>query len=283
MFGQTFALPDLGKIGLLVVLEALLSADNALILAIMVRHLPKDQQKRALFYGLLGAFAFRLGAILLASQIRAFWWLQALGAAYLFYLPIKHFIHSATGREVKGAAGAGFWLTVLYADIADLAFAIDSVLVAVAVEPHRDKIWVIYMGAVLGIILLRWAASAFLRLMEKFPVLDHIAYALVGWAGVKLAFLAGHTYEEFFNEKHPRPLPYHLPELHPAVFWGGLALIGVVGSWIAFRHPAPVESPEDKDDAAEQVEEAYPRRKILIEEHECPPFIAPHQENEQID
>jgi predicted tellurium resistance membrane protein TerC len=102
MFGQAFQINDLGTVGFLVLLEALLSADNALILAIIVRHLPKEEQKKALLYGLLGAFALRLAAIVVATQIISFWWLQVLGAFYLLYLPTKHFIQTNSRSQVFG-------------------------------------------------------------------------------------------------------------------------------------------------------------------------------------
>jgi YkoY family integral membrane protein len=250
---------DLGKVALLVVLEALLSADNALILAIIVRHLPKDQQRKALFYGLAGAFVLRIAAIFLAAIILNFWWLQVLGAAYLIYLPVKHFVKHSKGIEVKGAEGAGFWMTVVYADLADLIFAIDSVLVAVAVIDvvrNPGKIWVVYAGAIIGIVLLRFAAGYCLRLLEKYPVLDHIAYALVGWAGVKMLFVGGHTFEKWFNERNPdAPLGFRVPEMHPAIFWGGMALIVGIGLYIAVRNPA--ESPvEEHQGASEALEDA---------------------------
>jgi YkoY family integral membrane protein len=234
MIPQTFETADIGKIGALLILEALLSADNALILAIIVRHLPKDQQKKALFYGLAGAFALRFAAILLAASILNFWWLQLVGALYLIYLPVKHFIKHASGPEVKGREGAGFWMTVIYADLADLAFAIDSVLVAVAIVNRQDKIWVIYAGAGLGIILLRFAAGWCLRLLEKYPVLDHVAYALVGWAGIKLLFVSGHTFGRWWEGKNPgQSLGFAIPEMHPGVFWTGMALIVIFGTFLA--------------------------------------------------
>src|SRR5687768_7163495 len=108
--GQTFEAADAGKVALIVLLEALLSADNALILAIIVRHLPKDQQKRALFYGLAGAFVLRFIAIFLAASILNYWWLQVIGALYLIYLPIKHFVKHASATDHKGAEGSGFWM-----------------------------------------------------------------------------------------------------------------------------------------------------------------------------
>ncbi len=244
--GQTFDASDIGKIGVLLVLEALLSADNALILAIIVRHLPRNQQKKALFYGLAGAFVLRFAAILLAASILNFWWLQVLGALYLIYLPVKHFWKHASLSELKGKSGAGFWMTVLYADLADLAFAIDSVLVAVAVVNSQEKIWVVYTGAVLGIILLRFAAGWCLSLLERYPVLDHVAYALVGWAGVKLLLVGGHTFESWWVKQNPGlSAPVHIPEMHPALFWGGMAAIVLIGLAVALRNPS--DSGKDAD------------------------------------
>jgi YkoY family integral membrane protein len=238
MFNQVFVFGDLGTICLLIALEALLSADNALILAIIVRHLPKDQQKKALFYGLAGAFVLRLGAIVVATSIISFWWLQGMGAAYLIYLPVSHFIKQKKAHH-KGKEGAGFWMTVVYAELSDLAFAIDSVLVAVAIEPHKQKIWVVYVGAVIGIVLLRFAAGYFLKLLEKYPFLDHVAYALVGWAGVKLAIMSAHTFELWFAKRNPGvELPFYVPEMHAAIFWSGIILIAVGGGYLAVKRSA---------------------------------------------
>lgn len=258
MFNQVFETSDIGKVAFLVVLEALLSADNALILAIIVRHLPKPLQKKALFYGMGGAFVFRLAAILTASFIISLWWVQLVGALYLIFLMVKHFIQNAgdDGKKVKGLKGAGFWTTVLYAELADIAFAIDSVLVAVAIEPHKDKIWVVYTGAILGVVLLRFIANAFLKLLEKYPTLDHVAYLLVGWAGFKLAFLGGHTCIRWYNARNPNsPLGFNIPEMSPLVFWTGLALIAGIGGWVAFRK-GPLDIPDDEP------EEVFPEEPL---------------------
>jgi YkoY family integral membrane protein len=79
------------NIATLVFLEGLLSADNALVLAVMVRHLPKAQQKRALRYGIWGAFFFRFIAVLLATTILDYWQFEVVGGVYLLYLAIRHF------------------------------------------------------------------------------------------------------------------------------------------------------------------------------------------------
>lgn len=255
MWGQTFQTGDIAVVAVLVLLEALLSADNALVLALMVKHLPKDQQKRALLYGLGGAFVFRLAAILLAKKILALWWLQLIGAVYLLYLPIKHFINKKSEADVElKVAGKGFWGTVVAVELTDIAFAIDSVLAGVAMVKDGSKIWVIYFGAIIGIVLLRFAASMIVRLLERYPDLDHMAYLLVGWVGVKLALMSGHSYAEFERQRGGRPL-IETPEMSPIVFWVVMTLIAVIGGWHALRNPQPVAEDDPEVLAVEQVEE----------------------------
>ena len=92
---------DFLTIGLLVLLEGLLSADNALVLAILVLGLPREEQRQALRYGIIGAFAFRILATMLAVQLIQFGWVKLVGAAYLLYLTFKHFFG---GRRRAGTA-----------------------------------------------------------------------------------------------------------------------------------------------------------------------------------
>jgi YkoY family integral membrane protein len=249
MFGQTFQLADLAGVGALVVLEALLSADNALVLAIMVRHLPKDEQRKALLYGLAGAFIFRFMAILFAAIVLKQWWLQGLGAVYLLWVPLKHFYSHSRQKEVK-PVGAGFWQTVIAVELTDIAFAVDSILAGVTfIDNKQEKIWVVYFGAIIGIVLLRFAASLFIRLLEKYPFLDHVAYLLVGWVGVKLAFLTGHTYEKY----NPGQLSFNIPEMPTMVFWGVLLAIGIIGTIIAVKRGADFEHvPDDCDETFDE-------------------------------
>src|SRR4029453_11598312 len=88
---------DFITIALLVLLEGLLSADNALVLAILVLGLPRQEQRKALRYGIIGAFGFRILATLLAVQLIAFGWDNLVGAACLLSLTFKHFLgHGGT-------------------------------------------------------------------------------------------------------------------------------------------------------------------------------------------
>lgn len=231
MFGQTFQWADLAGVGALIVLEALLSADNALVLAIMVRHLPRDQQRKALLYGLAGAFTFRFLAILFASIVLKQWWLQGVGAIYLLWVPMKHFYVHSKDRDAKPVGGS-FWQTVVAVELTDIAFAVDSILAGVTfIDNKQDKLWVVYLGAVIGIVLLRFAASMFIRLLEKYPFLDHVAYLLVAWVGIKLAFLAGHTLDKHSDLS----LPFTFPEMPAIVFWSVLIVIAGVGTGVAVK------------------------------------------------
>lgn len=253
-FGQEFHVSDIGTIGVLIILEALLSADNALVLAIMVRHLEPKQRKQALMYGLGGAFVLRTLAIILAASIIKFWWLQLIGAGYLLYLPIKHFITSSQGAETKTKEGMSFWTTVIYLNLVDLAFALDSVVAAVAVVntvQHPNKLWVVVAGAMIGIVLLRFAAGVFIRLLERYPMLDHVAYILVGWAGLKLLFISGHSFEK----DRPGVMPFPIPEMNPWVFWGGMGAIAIGGTLLALRHKAEVPIHEQE---AHDIDDALP-------------------------
>ncbi len=189
--GIDFQYADLLTIGLLVILEGLLSADNALVLAILVLGLPKDQQRKALRYGILGAFAFRILAILLATQLISFGWVKLVGGGYLMWLTISHFfLHGSDAehrRNIKPARAwlglSAFWATVVKVELTDVVFAIDSILVAVAMS---SKTWVIITGGVLGIIAMRMVIGQLLAIVRKYPALVDGAFIIIGWVAIKL-------------------------------------------------------------------------------------------------
>ncbi len=237
---------DLVIVGTLVILEGLLSADNALVLALLVRHLPEQQQRKALLYGLVGAFTLRGIFIMLAGLIMKLWWVCGIGSLYLIFLAGKHFLQrGAHGDENEDGSpkrkGMGFWQTVAVVEMTDIFFAIDSILVAVALVNDPKKVWIVYTGGFLGIVLLRLAAGFFIRLITKYPTLDNMAYGLVGWAGVKLASAS----VDIWALANGRPELHLLPKW---AFWIGFVLILAVGSVLAVRHKPTAE------DEAERVE-----------------------------
>jgi YkoY family integral membrane protein len=187
---------DFVTIALLVALEGLLSADNAMVLAVLVLGLPKGQQKKALRYGILGAFAFRSIAVLLAAFLIRLGWVKLLGAAYLLYLVFRHF-SGGDAEERRTAPPAQswlgmtpFWSTVVKVELTDIVFAVDSILVAVAMSP---KTWVILTGGILGIAMMRRVIGTLLSLVERYPPLVDGAFVIIGWVGTKLLLEYLHT------------------------------------------------------------------------------------------
>ena len=181
---------DFVTVALLVALEGLLSADNAMVLAVLVLGLPKAEQRKALRYGIAGAFGFRTIATLLAVYLIQLGWVKLAGAGYLLYLVYGHFFGSGdagtrrTPRVAQPWFGLSpFWATVVKVEFTDIIFAIDSILVAVAMSP---KLWVILTGGILGIIAMRLVIGQLLSLVQRFPPLVDGAFVIIAWVGIKL-------------------------------------------------------------------------------------------------
>ena len=197
---------DFLTIGLLVALEGLLSADNALVLAILVLGLPKAQQTKALRYGILGAFFFRTVATLLAVYLIQLGWVKLVGAGYLLYLVYRHFGTREEGERrakpvAKPAFGlSAFWATVVKVELTDIVFAIDSILVAVAMSP---KTWVVITGGLLGIVTMRLVIGKLLALVERYPPLVDGAFIVIAWVAIKLLVEYLHT-EGYIHYEIPK-------------------------------------------------------------------------------
>jgi YkoY family integral membrane protein len=235
---------DFLTIALLVLLEGLLSVDNALVLALLVMGLPKREQKKALRYGILGAFVFRILATLFAAYMISVGWVKLVGGAYLLYLSYKHFFshdHATDSRRVPPARPwlgmTAFWATVVKVELTDIVFAIDSILVAVAMSP---KIWVIITGGLLGIAAMRMVTGQLVRIVERYPALVDGAFIIIAWVGIKLLVEWGHS-SGFLHFEIPK--------------WLSLGLIIVIfaASYLyARKHPA---TPNPGDDAYDLLSE----------------------------
>lgn len=191
-------LAALAIIGNLVIIESLLSVDNAAVLATMVGDLPKEQRQKALRYGIIGAYVFRGLCILFASFLIEFWFLKPLGGVYLLYLAYSHLrrrkSHSAETtdgidkqeswlyRRTLGLIGP-FWATVALIELMDLAFSIDNVFAVVA---FTNNLILVCAGVFIGILAMRLVAQAFVLLMGKYPFLETAAFLVIGLLGLKL-------------------------------------------------------------------------------------------------
>lgn len=233
---------------ILIGLEGILSADNALVLAVIAKHLPDGQKKQAINYGIIFAFIFRFGALFAISFIANVWQVQALGAAYLIYLGVKNILSRDEEEEEEDSTtakkGKGFWPTVAKIGAADLVFAIDSILAAVALAlalPNSPipqfggmdggKFIVVLTAGVAGLILIKFAATWFVKLLETRPSLETTAYLIVAWVGVKLAVITlSHEQVGILDTHFAHSLGWTI------VFWGVLLSVAVGGWFLSGRN-----------------------------------------------
>lgn len=204
-------IPSAIVVGNLVIIESLLSVDNAAVLATMVMDLPEKQRDRALKYGIFGAYLFRGLAMLFASFLITIWWLKPVGGLYLLYLVFSWWKDKKAKGEkeaeeeninkdqnwlYKATVGAlgPFWATVALVELMDMAFSIDNIFAAVA---FTDNILLVCLGVFIGILAMRFVAQAFVKLMTKFTFLETAAYVVIGILGLKLTLS---IYEHYFPE-----------------------------------------------------------------------------------
>ena len=236
---------DIVTVLLLVVLEGLLSADNALVLAILVLGLPRRDQRKALRYGIVGAFVFRILATLLAVHLLEVLWVKLIGAAYLLYLSWKHFFGAMEQDEKRGTIRpatpmfglSAFWATVVKVELTDIVFAVDSILVAVAMSP---KLWVIITGGILGIVMMRLVIGQLLTLVRRYPALVDGAFIIIAWVGVKLLM-------EYLHDVHIVEF-----RINKWLSFGLITLIFIV-SYLYARRQGPVADEETVADEAQEL------------------------------
>lgn len=169
----------------LIVMECLLSVDNAVVLAAQTKTLDNEKDRRkALTYGLWGAYLFRFIAIGLGTYLINLWQIKVLGACYLIYLAYAHFFKPDKELEVAtGNKERSFWKTVLSIELMDIAFSVDAVLASLAVA---DNPVVILLGGFVGILCMRGIANIIAHWMDKIPELEGMAYFLIFFIGIKL-------------------------------------------------------------------------------------------------
>lgn len=172
----------------LIVIEGLLSVDNALAIAAMASHLDEKKRRVAMNIGYIGAYGFRVIALLVAGWIIHNPWIKLAGALYLVWLMCAHFAGQKEAAEDEGEAmnvhHRTFASTVTMIALMDLSLSVDNVVAAIALSP--DKLWPVYVGVTIGIISLRLIAGYAVKMIEKFPILEHTAFLLVGYVGLLL-------------------------------------------------------------------------------------------------
>ena len=170
----------------LIALEAVLSADNAIALAAIAQGLGSaEQQRKALNIGLVAAFTLRVVLILTATWVVQFWQFELLGAAYLLWLVFQYFRSDDDGsaHHHHGPRFASLWQAIPMIAVTDLAFSLDSVTTAIAISQER---WLVLTGGAIGVLTLRFMAGLFIRWLDEFVYLEDAGFVTVGLVGVRL-------------------------------------------------------------------------------------------------
>ncbi len=169
----------------LIALEAVLSADNAIALAAIAQGLENRKLRGyALNIGLLIAYVLRITLILTATWVINFWQFELLGAIYLLWLVGRYFLSSdKTDGNKHNFRFDSLWQAIPLIAVTDLAFSLDSVTTAIAVA---DELWLILVGGTIGVLTLRFLAELFIEWLEEFSHLEDAGFITVGLVGLRL-------------------------------------------------------------------------------------------------
>lgn len=218
----------------LILIESLLSIDNAAVLATMVMDLPENQRKRALRIGLILAYVFRGTALIFAGVLIKINWLKLVGGGYLLYLCLHFFYkrifkhehildieQEELATEIKHPRKLPFlnvfWSTVVMVELMDMTFSLDNVFAAVA---FTNNIYLVCLGVFIGIITMRIVAGYFVKLMERFPFLDSVAFLIIGLLGLRLC-------ADFACVYYPENTFCHFLETESADFYFSIGTVAI--------------------------------------------------------
>ena len=229
----------------LVLIESLLSVDNAAVLATMVMKLSKSERGKALRYGIIGAYIFRGVCLFFAAFLIKVWWLKPLAGAYLLYLSVKFFIKPQNKEaDEKAALKEGswlyrgmvkvmspFWATVFMVELMDMVFSLDNVFAAVAFTNNIILVWV---GVFIGILTMRFVAQGFVRLLTHYPFLETSAFVVLGILGLKLVLSLTEHYMK--GSQFSEILSGHNADLLTSAVTVAIFLIPILGC-ILFNYP----------------------------------------------
>ena len=200
----------------IVVIDLVLAGDNAIVIALAARNLPKAHQRRAILWGTVGAVVVRTSltvAVLWLLQVPG---LMLAGGALLVWIAYRLLTGDDGGREHDLAPAASFWAAMRTIVIADAVMGLDNVL-AVAGAAH-GSILLVVLGLVISIPIVVWGSTLVLRWLERFPSLLYVGGAVLAWTAVKM--ITGEPFlQEFFENR--RGLAN---ALYPLVVGGTLGL-----------------------------------------------------------
>jgi YjbE family integral membrane protein len=169
----------------IILIDLVLSGDNAVVIALACRNLPAQQRKLGIFWGVFGAIVLRVVLTFFAVTLLTVTYLKIVGAVLLVWIGIKLILpddHEGS-HEIRASGNLlGAIRTII---VADVVMSLDNVIAVAAAA--RDSLFLLIFGLALSIPLMVWASQLILRLMDRFPVIILIGGGLLGWVGLSMA------------------------------------------------------------------------------------------------
>ena len=234
-------------IGLLKIIgvNIILSGDNAVVIALAARSLPREQQKKAVFWGAGAAVVLRVILTVFAAALLALPWLKIVGSLLLFWIGVKLLIPEDGEDDIK--ASDQLLAAIKTILIADLVMSLDNVIaVAAAAGGHMG---LLIIGLAISIPLVVFGATLLIKLMERFPVIITIGAGLIGWVAGEM-LVADAALKGWFSGigvEYREANPY-LAGVSLEILAGiaGIAIVVLLGKWLGARKEAG-------DDAAQKL------------------------------
>lgn len=200
-----------------------LSGDNAVVIALAARSLPRAEQKRAIAWGSGAAVIMRIALTIVALELLRLPYLKLVGAALLLWIAVQLLIPE-DDAEGHGKANAGFMAAIRTILIADLAMSLDNVIAVAAAA--KGNVTLLVLGLAISIPLVVFASRLLLTLMERWPVIITLGAGLLGWVAGEMV-VTDHAIASWI-EAHAAWLHYVAPA-------AGIAVAVLVGKWLALR------------------------------------------------
>ncbi|MDQ0112840.1 TerC family protein [Paenibacillus harenae] len=204
----------------IIFIDLILAGDNAIVIGLAARNLPKEQQRRAVIWGTVGAVAIRVVATLLVVQLLAVPWLNLIGGLLLIWIAYKLLVQEDTHENIQ--AGNTLWQSIRTIIIADAAMGIDNVI-AVAGAAHGDTLLVI-LGLLISVPVVVWGSTLFIKLINRFEWIVYAGSGVLAYTAAKMI-----THEKSFADYFER---------HPLANWTFIIVIIIIviaAGWLTNR------------------------------------------------
>ena len=168
----------------IILVNIVLSGDNAVVIALAARSLPKHQQAKAIFWGAGAAVVMRIILTIIALEMLKWPWLKLIGAVLLLWIAVKLLVPEEGGDDGIESSD-NLWAAIKTILIADLVMSLDNVIGVAAAA--KGSISLLIIGLALSIPLVVFGATILMKLMQRFPIIIVIGAGLLGWVAGEMA------------------------------------------------------------------------------------------------